>query len=115
MQIPAPIANFFQMKNEHNDAGLWSLFTDDAIVVDGGEGKEMHGAEEIKKWIQKSISGLNLQTDIRDCKEEDGDYVVDAVITGDFKASPARFEYFIALENDKISSLRVEFRGSLNK
>jgi hypothetical protein len=30
-----------------------------------------------------------------------------------FRASPARFEYFITVTRNKISALRVEFRGSL--
>jgi len=46
------------MKNEHDDAGLWSLFTKDATVIDGGEGKAMQGADEIQRWIQKAIAGL---------------------------------------------------------
>ena len=59
----------------------------------------------------ESISGLRLQTNVRDSKERDGEWIVDTVLTGDFKASPARFEYFISLSGDKISKLRVEFRG----
>jgi hypothetical protein len=113
MQLPKPISDFFRMKNEHDDQALWSLFTEDAEVVDGGEGQKIHGSEEIKKWIQKAISGLDLHTDIRDCEEQDGEWIVDTVMTGDFKASPARFEYFIALRGEKISILRVEFRGPL--
>jgi len=113
MNPPPPIADFFRMKNEHDNGGLWSLFTDHATVVDGGEGKKMRGADEIKKWIQKAISGLNLHTEIRDYKENHSEWIVDTVMTGDFKASPARFEYFITLSGDKISNLRVEFRGSL--
>ena len=113
MNPPPPIADFFRMKNEHDDDGLWSLFTDDATVFDGGEGKTTQGADEIKKWIQKAISGLNLHTEIRDCKENHSEWIVDTVMTGDFKASPARFEYFITINGDKISALRVEFRGSL--
>jgi hypothetical protein len=113
MDIPTPITNFFWMKNGHDDAGLWSLFTDDATVIDGGEGKKMQGAVAIKEWIQKAISGLNLHTDVRECNEHGGEWVIDTVMTGDFKASPARFEYFIILRGDKISALRVEFRGSL--
>jgi hypothetical protein len=101
------------MKNGRDDDGLWSLFTEDATVIDGGEGKNAQGADEIKKWIEKAISGLNLHTEIRDCKEQDGEWIVDTVMTGDFKASPARFEYFITLNGDKISALRVECRGSL--
>ena len=114
MNPPVPIADFFRMKNEHNDDGLRSLFADDATVVDGGEGKKMQGADEIKKWVQKAISGLKLHTEIKNCKEQGGEWIVDTVMTGDFKASPAQFEYFITLSGDKISNLRVEFRGSLN-
>jgi hypothetical protein len=115
MNPPAPIVDFFRMKNEHDDAGLSSLFTEEAVVIDGGEGKSIQGAEEIKRWIQKAISGLNLQTEISGCKEQGDEWIVDTVMTGDFKASPARFEYFITLKGAQIASLRVEFRGSLKK
>ena len=69
MILPAAIADFFRMKNERDDQGLWSLFTEDAVVVDGGEGTKMQGADEIKKWIEKVISGLNLHTEVRDCAD----------------------------------------------
>jgi hypothetical protein len=115
MNVPTPVSDFFRMKNEHDDAGLWSFFTDDATVIDGGEGRKIQGTDEIKKWIQKAISGLNLHTEIRDCSEHGGEWIIDTVMTGDFKASPARFEYFILLNGNKISSLRVEFRGSFKK
>jgi len=36
------------MKNNQDDYGLSDLFTHDAIVIDGGEGKTMQGAEAIK-------------------------------------------------------------------
>jgi len=113
MDVPKPIADFFRMKNEHDDVGLRSLFTEAALVVDAGEGKVIQGADGIKGWIEKAITGLNLHTDINSCSEQNGEWIVDTVMTGDFKASPARFEYFITLSDDKISALRVEFRGSL--
>jgi hypothetical protein len=113
--LPKPIVDFFRLKNAEDDVGLPLLFTDDATVLDVGERKEMHGREEITQWIEKSISGLQLQTDVLGWKEHDGEWMVDTVLTGNFKASPARFEYVIALSGDKISRLRVEFRGSLNR
>jgi hypothetical protein len=113
MTLPVPIADYFRMKNAHDDKGLASLFSDEAVVIDGGENLTIRGAGEIKTWIAKSISGLNLQTDIRDYKTQNGEWVVDTVVAGDFKASPARFQYFITLRGDRISSLRVEFLGSL--
>jgi hypothetical protein len=68
----------------------------------------MHGRDEIQTWVTKSITGINLHTEIESCEEQDGQWVVDTVMTGNFKASPARFEYFISLSGDEISKLRVE-------
>ena len=113
--LPKPISDFFLLKNNQDDEGLLPLFTDDAVIVDAGEGKTMRGVKEIKAWIQKSISGLHLHTDIHDSTEQNGEWIIDTVMKGDFPGSPARFEYFIALNKHKISSLRVEFRGFLNK
>jgi hypothetical protein len=110
--LPKPIAEFFRLKNDEDDEALPLVFSEDAIVIDAGECKEMRGREEIARWIEKSISGLHLQTDVRGWKEHEGEWVVETVLTGNFKASPARFEYFISLTVDKISKLRVEFRGS---
>jgi ketosteroid isomerase-like protein len=113
MDLPRPIADFVRMKNEHDGSGLSSLFTEDAMVVDGGEGKTMYGREDIQAWVAKSISGLHLHTEVESSEERDGEWFVHTVMTGDFKASPARFLYTIALSGDKISALRVEFRGSV--
>ena len=113
IQTPSVIADFFRLINEQNDEALWKLFADNAVVVDSGEGKEMHGVDEIKKWIANSISGLNLQTEIRDSAERDGEWIIDTVMSGNFNASPARFQYFIKLSDGKISYLRAEFLGSI--
>src|SRR5947207_9318080 len=112
MTLPAAIADYVRMKNGHDDKGLAALFTDDAVVIDSGENLAIKGAADIKKWIEKSISGLNLQTEVQHGAERDGEWVIDTVITGNFKASPARFRYFITLGGDRISALRVEFLGS---
>src|ERR1700730_5790463 len=106
MKLPKPIADFFEMKNAHADDGLWTLFASDAVIIDGGEGTEIHVADEIKAWIKKAISGLNLHAEIRDFEERNGEWVIDTIMSGDFKASPARFQYFITVEGGKISALR---------
>ena len=115
MDIPQTIENFFEMKNGHDYDGIVSLFADDAVVVDAGEGKTLRGNEEINAWVRKSIAGLDLHTEIQDSKKIKNEWIVDTVMTGNFKASPASFQYFITLDGDKISALRVEFRGSLKK
>ena len=113
MNLPLTIADFFRMKNAHEDEQLWTLFAPDAVIIDGGEGTQMRGTDEIKKWIKTAVSGLNLHTEIRKCEERDGEWTVDTVMSGDFKASHARFQYFITIRDGKISALRSEFLGSL--
>jgi hypothetical protein len=109
--LPKPIADFLRLKNAEDDEGLSLLFSENATVIDAGERKEMHGREEIAQWIEKSICGLHLQTDVRGWTEREGEWVVNTVLNGNFKASPARFQYFIILNGDKIAKLRVEFQG----
>jgi len=114
-ELPKPIADFFRLKNAEDDEGLAQLFAENATVIDAGERKEMHGRAEITQWIEKSISGLHLQTEVRGWQERDGEWIVDTALAGNFKASPARFEYFMVLSGDKIAKLRVEFRGSAKR
>jgi hypothetical protein len=70
--LPKPIADFFR----EDDDGLAQLFSEDATVIDAGERKEMSGRTEITQWIEKSISGLDLQTNVRSWTERDGEWVV---------------------------------------
>jgi hypothetical protein len=111
--LPKPIADFFRLKNAEDHERLAALFADDATVIDAGERKEMRGRADITQWIDKSIAELHLQTEVRAWKERGGERIVDTVLRGNFKASPARFEYFFSLEGEKIAKLRVEFRGSV--
>jgi hypothetical protein len=113
MTVPAVIADFFRLKNERDDQGLVSLFTEDAMVVDGGEAKTMKSRKKIQGWIEKSISGLNLRTEIKGAEKRNDQWIIDTVMTGDFKASPARFQYTITLQSGKIAYLNVQFLGSL--
>ena len=73
MNLPKPVADFFEMKNAHDDEGLWTLFASDPVIIDGGEGTEMRGSDEIKKWIKKAISGLKLHTEIREYEDRNGE------------------------------------------
>lgn len=113
MNIPTPILEFFRLNKEHESEQLLSLFTEDALVADGGESLQIQGKDSIRAWIEESISGLNLQTEVINGARVGEEWVVDTTVTGDFAASPARFEYFFVLEDARIQSLRVEFRGSL--
>jgi hypothetical protein len=49
MILPSTIADVFPMKNAHEHEELWTLLAPDAVIIDGGEGTQMRGADEIKK------------------------------------------------------------------
>jgi len=109
--LPKPIAEFFRLKNAEDNQGLAQLFSEDATVIDAGERKEMRGRAEITQWIEK----INLWTASADLvggwTERDGEWVVDTVLTGNFKASPARFEYFIELSSTRLQSFALSSEG----
>lgn len=112
--LPKRIAEYFDFKNNHNKEGLLSVFSEHAVVIDRGENKEMRGQDQIESWIDTSLSGLSLQTDIAGCTEDNGVWIIDTIVRGDFKASPAKFVYRIVLEEDMIASLDIQFGGSVN-
>lgn len=112
---PTIITEYFHYKNKHNKEGLLSVFSDKAVIIDRGENKEVRGFSEIKSWIDKSLSGLNLQTEVFETNNDKGVWIVETVVSGDFKLSPAKFIYHFKIENDKISYLDIEFAGALNK
>ena len=112
MELPVIISDFFKMKNEGKDGELWSLFTTDAIVIDSGEKLEAQGTEAIKQWVEKSISGLRLQSEIQDYGEENGEWIINTIMSGDFKGSPALFKFYITIAVGKIYRLNVQFLGS---
>jgi hypothetical protein len=77
-----------------------------------GKGGHCTGRRKYRNGFKtQSQASICIQTSA--AAQRGGEWVLETVVTGDFKASPARFEYFITLDRDKISSLRVEFRGSL--
>lgn len=114
-EIPKVVSNYFKYKNEHDKAGLLSVLSTDVVIIDRGENKELKHIEEIERWIDKSLTGINLHTEISSTKEEGGVWEVQTIVSGDFKASPAKFIYYIKLDREKICFVDIEFGGSLNK
>lgn len=112
--LPEVISSYFSYKNSHNKAGLLSVFAATAKVFDRGENKEIQGMDEIEIWIDTSLAGLNLQTEIEDVTKEGDLWSVSTIVSGDFKASPARFRYLVGVSDDKISSLDIAFAGTVS-
>lgn len=111
--LPKTVAAFFEAKNSQDYVLISSLFSDKAVVIDGGENKTITGEVEISEWIKKSLSTLNISSEILNTNMQNESTEVEAKISGDFPGSPVKFLYRFTLNNDKISLLDIEYLGQI--
>ena len=111
--LPKTVEAFFDAKNTQDFVLISSLFSDKAVVIDGGENKTITGEVEISEWIKKSLTTLNLSSEIIDAKLINGISEVEAKVSGDFPGSPVKFLYKFTLKDEKISTLDIEYLGQV--
>ena len=61
IELPPTIAAFFQAFNAHDTDAVSALFAGDALVAD--EGREYHGTDAIKGWIEKANASYKPHAD----------------------------------------------------
>ena len=64
IELPPTIAAFFQAFNAHDTDAVSALFAGDALVAD--EGREYHGTDAIKGWIEKANASYKPHADPTD-------------------------------------------------
>lgn len=106
--LPAPIAAYFQAKNNHDTEATLASFTPDATVVDEGESKVLEGHGAIREWLEGPIASYNLTNEVTNSVERDGETIVTALVSGDFPGSPIEFDYAFHLKGDKIDRLVIK-------
>ena len=105
--LPAPIASYFSAKSGRDTEAILACFTPTATVVDEGENKTMNGHQAIREWLEGPIADYNLTTEVTGSSERDGDYVVTALVSGDFPGSPVNLEHAFRVHGDNIVSLEI--------
>jgi ketosteroid isomerase-like protein len=108
LSLPESIASYFAAKGGSDTEAVLACFTPTATVVDEGENKTMNGHQAIREWLDGPIAGYKLTTEVTGGSEQDGDYVVTAIVSGDFPGSPIDFSYHFHLEGDKIAKLAIK-------
>jgi len=112
MDTPSAIESFFRIKNQHVTEGMSVLFTEDAVVRDHGENDEVKGVDAVVKWVEGTIAKYKLANKILSARQEEGKWIVDVEVSGDFKGSPAKFRYdFILDPEGKIASMDIVYIG----
>ena len=105
IELPAPIAGFFQAHNTGKTDHFKDLFTTDAVVSD--EAHEYRG-DAIKTWIDGAISNYRpLHAEILSLVPSGSQTVATAQVSGTFPGSPLQLRYQFTIRDDKIAALSI--------
>ncbi|AJA46447.1 hypothetical protein CPAST_c03470 [Clostridium pasteurianum DSM 525 = ATCC 6013] len=105
IKLPQPIADFIKAKNEHNSNEFISCFSDNAVVQD--EGENISGVKAIKEWSDKTNKKYNDTLKAVNLLEIDGNIILTAIASGNFKGSPTNLDFYFTLNNDRITNLKI--------
>lgn len=105
LDLPKPIAAYFEAKRRHDPAGILAPFADDAVVED--ERRTHRGREEIRAWIEETTVAYKVVPDIREVARDADAYLVTAEISGTFPGSPVTLTYRLRLAGDRIAHLVI--------
>jgi hypothetical protein len=107
--LPTPITEYVEASNTFDGDRLIAAFADDALVNDAR--REFRGAEAIKAWADQEIIGDKVTMDVNAVREHYGDFIVDAVVDGNFDKSklPAVIvlTHYFTVRDNKIVSLII--------
>jgi len=105
VELPAPIAGYFNA-DKTEDAYTVSLqFTEHAIVRD--EGHAYTGRKAIRQWKSASTAKYTYAVEPFAISEDAGLTTVSAHLSGNFPGSPGDLRYRFELEGEKISGLEI--------
>lgn len=109
IQLPEAIRTYFQASNSYDSNLLAKCFAEDAILYD--EGLTYHGPTAIKAHIVEANNDLRVKTDVTNAVEKNKETVVTATLSGNFEGSPVALDYYFAMKDDKISTLKILLAG----
>lgn len=105
IELPSPIAAFFQASNTRKTDDFLLLFTDSAIVTD--EAKDYRGAA-IKEWIDLATAEAKPISEVIDLTHQGKKMVVTAQVSGNFPGSPVQLCYEFTLKDNRIDVLMIK-------
>jgi hypothetical protein len=104
IELPTPIAAFFQAHNTGKTDDFRALFAEDAVVCD--EDHEYRG-DAIKGWIDAAIAKYQPHAEIISLVPDGEQTVATARVSGSFLGSPVQLHYQFTLRDDQIAALTI--------
>lgn len=105
IELPKPIAGYFEADKGLSSEVIAACFTPAAVVKD--EGHTYTGRDAIRRWKDESSAKYSYTSEPISIVEEEGRIVVASHLAGDFPGSPVDLRYFFVLDGEKISELEV--------
>jgi hypothetical protein len=92
--LPAPVQAFFDATNAGDTDTFLAALAADAVIDDWG--REFRGHEAIRGWSDRENIGVRAHFDVTGVEQQDGTYVVAAVVSGGGFNGPSHFAFQIA-------------------
>lgn len=105
IELPKPIAGYFEADAGLSAEAIAACFTPAAAVKD--EGHTYTGRDAIRRWKDESSAKYSYTSEPFSIVEEEGRIVVASHLAGDFPGSPVDLRYVFVLDGEKISELEV--------
>lgn len=105
MDLPKPIAAYFEADRSRDAEAVAACFTANGVVKD--ERKCHEGKEAIRRWKEEASTAFSYSVQPHTVGTEGDRTVVTSAVTGDFPGSPIALRYFFVLEGDSIAELEI--------
>ncbi|WP_246730118.1 nuclear transport factor 2 family protein [Nitratireductor mangrovi] len=105
IQLPGPIAAYFEADRSRSVDAVAACFRDDAVVTD--ERRTHAGREAIRRWKTEASTAYTYAVEPIALSEDEGRTVVTGRVAGNFPGSPIDLRYVFRLDGDRIASLEI--------
>ncbi|MDR6513001.1 hypothetical protein J2792_003889 [Novosphingobium capsulatum] len=106
VELPEPIASYFDADKGQNAERIAACFTPTAVVKD--EGHTYTGRDAIRRWKDEASAKYTYSSEPFSIANEDGRVIVSSHLTGDFPGSPIDLRYVFTLDGVQISELEIK-------
>ncbi len=105
LNLPAPIAAYFEAKARHDIDGMVAPFAENAWVHD--EHNDHRGRAAVRAWIEDTQRKYADVATPEEASEESGSVIVRALVSGTFPGSPIRLNHRFTLVDGAIAELSI--------
>lgn len=105
IELPRPIADYFEADRGKGADGIAQCFAQSAVVRD--EGHTYTGIEAIRQWKADSSTKYTYTTEPFAITTDEAQTIVTSHLAGDFPGSPTDLRYCFVIAGNKIAELEI--------